>query len=113
VRYLASLCVLAALGLAACGGDDETTTTTTAGATGATGATGGEGAAVDLDRFRELITEQVVDAQGLSQKQAECAVDRIFDEVSEEDLQQAAQTGQPPEELLDAAFDAGVACAGK
>jgi hypothetical protein len=44
---VALLAVIAALGLAACGGDDETTsstsTTTTTGATGASGATGAEG----------------------------------------------------------------------
>jgi Domain of unknown function (DUF4333) len=55
---LVTIAVCAALGLAACGGDDETTIpAATTGPTGATGATGAEGAAGSGAEVEEAITD--------------------------------------------------------
>jgi hypothetical protein len=55
---LVTIASWAALGLAACGGDDETTIPpTTTGATGSTGATGAEGAAGSGDAVERAITD--------------------------------------------------------
>jgi hypothetical protein len=55
---LATIATCAALGLVACGGDDETTIpATTTGPTGATGATGAEGAAGSGAAVEEAITD--------------------------------------------------------
>jgi hypothetical protein len=58
---LVTIASWAALGLAACGGDDETTipptTTGATGSTGATGATGAEGAAGSGDAVERAITD--------------------------------------------------------
>jgi hypothetical protein len=118
----------AVLGLAACGGDDETTSTSST--TVPTGATGTEstdtgdtdtsdldtGDAGDLrDAFNEQLLTVLTTTQGLSQSQAQCAIDALEESVSDDDLQaaieEAAQTGEPPQDLIDAGFEAGQQCA--
>ena len=53
--------------------------------------------------------------QGLSESQAQCAIDALEESVTDDDLQaaieEAAQTGEPPQDLIDAGFDAGQQCA--
>jgi major membrane immunogen (membrane-anchored lipoprotein) len=58
-RIFVTIAACAALALAACGGDDETTIAapTTTGPTGATGATGAEGAAGSGSAVEEAITD--------------------------------------------------------
>ena len=114
---VALIAVATSLTLAACGDDESTTTTTTTeetGATGATGATGDSGSTSsdDLDAVLEdALRENLTGPQGLTDEQADCAIEKIFDEVSPEEIQQAAQSGDVPKDLFESAFDAGVECA--
>ena len=116
----------AVLGLAACGGDDETSTTSTVptGATGTESTDTGDTTPTDLDTgdagdlrdaFNEQLLTVLTTTQGLSQSQAQCAIDALEDSVSDDDLQaaieEAAQTGEPPQDLIDAGFEAGQQCA--
>ena len=119
-RALVALAAVAtSLTLAACGDDDETSTSTTTsteetGATGATGATGGSGSTSsgDLDAaLEDALRENLTGPQGLTDEQADCAIDKIFAEVSPEEIQKAAQSGDVPKDLFETAFDAGVECA--
>ena len=116
----------AVLGLAACGGDDEESTTTAAPTTGATGAETTEtptgdidtGDAGDLrDQFNEQLLQVLTTAQGLTESQAQCAIDALEESVSDDELQsaieEAAATGEPPQDLIDAGFEAGQQCAGQ
>jgi len=118
-RALVALAAVAtSLTLAACGDDDETSTSTMTsteetGATGATGATGGSGSTSsgDLDAaLEDALRENLTGPQGLTDEQADCAIDKIFAEVSPEEIQKAAQSGDVPEDLFETAFDAGVEC---
>ena len=114
---VALIAVATSLTLAACGDDESTTTTTTTeetGASGATGATGDSGSTSsdDLDAVLEdALRENLTGPQGLTDEQADCAIEKIFDEVSPEEIQQAAQSGDVPKDLFESAFDAGVECA--
>ena len=112
-RVPVALAVAISLSIAACGDDEETTTTSAAGVSGATGATGAESSTSDesLGALEDALRENLTGAQGLSEAQADCAIDEIFDEVSPEEIQQAAQTGDIPKGLFESAFDAGVKCA--
>ena len=126
---------IAALALAACGGDDdestgatttgaeateattsEAQTTTTTGSTTTTRSTttSGDQANVDVDalrdQFNERLRQVLTEQQGLTVTQADCAIDELQDSLTDDALQQVAETGQPPKDLIDAAFDAGVAC---
>jgi hypothetical protein len=114
----------ATLGLAACGGDDDeattSSTTTPTGATGAattdTGTTADTGDASTLrDQFNQQLLQVLTTTQGLTEQQAQCAIDALEESVSDEDLQaaiaEATQTGEPPQDLIDAGFDAGQQCA--
>jgi hypothetical protein len=53
--------------------------------------------------------------QNLSESQAQCAIDALEESVSDDELQaaiqEAAQTGEPPQDLIDAGFEAGQECA--
>ena len=55
--------------------------------------------------------------QNLTDSQAQCAIDKLEQTVSDEDLKsaiiEAAQSGQPPQDLIDAGFNAGKECAGQ
>jgi basic membrane lipoprotein Med (substrate-binding protein (PBP1-ABC) superfamily) len=117
----------AVLGLAACGGgDDSTSTTSTPVASGATGAsstdsgsTTGDLSSGDIGALRDAFNQQLMQVltgqEGLSQSQAECAIKELETTVSDQQLadalQQAAQSGQPPQDLIDAGFQAGQHCA--
>ncbi|MQA73525.1 MAG: hypothetical protein GEU88_04110 [Solirubrobacterales bacterium] len=126
----ATAACVAALGLAACGGDDEdgtttttgteaadTTTTTTGESTSTTSTTESttstpETADVDAlrDQFNEQLHQVLTEQQGLTASQADCAVDELQDSLTDDALQQVAETGKPPEGLIDAAFEAGATC---
>jgi len=117
----------AVLGLAACGGDDETTSTaatstettsaetTDTGDTGDTGDIGDVDASTLRDQFNEQLMQVLTTAQGLTESQAQCAIDALEESVSDDELQaaieEAAETGEPPQDLIDAGFDAGQQCA--
>jgi len=120
----------AVLGLAACGGgDDSSSTTSTPVATGATGSSStdsgnttgdtGDLSSGDIGALRDAFNQQLMQVlttqQGLSQSQAECAIHELENSVSDQQLadalQQAAQSGQPPQDLIDAGFQAGQHCA--
>lgn len=111
---------VAVLGLAACGGDDETTssstTTTPTGTTGTdtTDLSGGDAGAL-RDQFNQQLLQVLTTTQNLTESQAQCAIDALEESVSDEELQaaivEAAESGQPPQDLIDSAFDAGAQCA--
>jgi ABC-type phosphate transport system substrate-binding protein len=117
----------AVLGLAACGGGDDSSTTassttTPVGATGAsstdsgdTGTTPTGDASALRDAFNAQLIQVLTTSQGLTQSQAECAINELENTVSDSQLQdaitEAAQTGQPPKDLIDAGFAAGQQCA--
>lgn len=120
----------AVLGLAACGGgSDSSSTTSTPVAADTTGTastdtgstTGGTGdlSSGDIGALRDAFNQQLMQVltgqEGLSQSQAECAIKELENSVSDQQLadalQQAAQSGQPPQDLIDAGFQAGQHCA--
>ena len=112
----------AVLGLAACGDDEDPTSTTSTVPTGATGeATTGDvdtGDAGDLrDQFNQQLLQVLTTTQGLTESQAQCAIDALEESVSDDELQsaieEAAATGEPPQDLIDAGFEAGQQCAGQ
>ena len=119
------LAAVLALGLGACGGDDETTSSsTTTVPTGATGTdTTGDVDTSDLpdaatlrEQFDQQLLQILQTTQGMSQSQAECAVDELHNRISDDQIREAiaeaAQTGQSPQDLIDEAFDAGAKCSG-
>jgi hypothetical protein len=105
---LAGACV-AALGLAACGGDDETSATTDAGATGVDSNT-------DLDQARdEFIAgalESIAQNQDISDAKAECLRDELETRLSDDVLQELLDAGGTSPEALELAVAAGRACQG-
>ena len=117
----------AVLGLAACGGGNDSSSTTTptvpSGATGASstdsGSTTGDTSSGNISDLRDAFNQQLMQVltttEGLTQSQAQCAIDELDQTISDDDLQnalqQAAQTGQPPQDLIDAGFQAGQHCA--
>jgi hypothetical protein len=117
--------VLLALGLGACGGGDETTSTgstTTQPETTDPDTTGNldtsdlPDAATLRKQFNEELLQILTTTQGLSQSQAECAIDELDARISDEEVRravaEAAQSGQSPQDLIDEAFDAGAQCSG-
>ena len=123
VLLLAVACA-AVLALTACGGDDSTTTaaetTTTTSSTTDSGSTA-DGSSIDAaalrDEFNKQLLQVLTTTQNLSDSQAQCAIDKLEETVSDDQLKdaivQAAQSGQPPQDLIDAGFQAGKDCAGE
>jgi hypothetical protein len=92
----------AALSLAACGDDEESSDS------GATGASG-----TDIEQIREEFTAGAVDAaaeQGATNAQVECLREEINDQVTDEMLLEANETGEMSAEVQEIAVDAGLAC---
>ncbi len=122
VLLLAIACS-AMLALVACGGDDSTTTaaetsTTTTPATtdaGSTDAADSIDAAALRAEFNKQLLQVLTTTQNLTGSQAQCAIDKLEETVTDEQLKdaivQAAQSGQPPQDLIDAGFQAGKECA--
>jgi hypothetical protein len=123
---LLAACCAALIGLAACGGDDSDSTSTEAATTTTTTSSEDSGTttsipddAIDASALREEFNKQLLTVlttqQNLTDSQAQCAIDKLEDTVSDEDLKnailEAAQTGQPPQDLIDAGFNAGKECA--
>ena len=124
LRSLAPLVAcLAVLSIGACGGDDTTTTTNPA--TTSTGAETTETSDIDTsglpdasalrDEFDEQLLKLLTTTQGLSEAQAQCAIDELEKKFTDEEIREAiaaaGETGQSPQDLIDAAFDAGADCA--
>lgn len=113
----------AILALAACGSDDSTTTaaSTSTTTTPATTDTSAADAADSIDagqlrdEFNRQLLQVLTTTQNLSDSQAQCAIDKLESTVTDEQLKdaivQAAQSGQPPQDLIDAGFQAGKECA--
>ena len=113
----------AILALAACGSDDSTTTaaSTSTTTTPATTDTSAADAADSIDagqlrdEFNRQLLQVLTTTQNLSNSQAQCAIDKLESTVTDEQLKdaivQAAQSGQPPQDLIDAGFQAGKECA--
>ena len=128
VRALAlALGCASILGLAACGGDDSDDTSTAATSTTSTttetsaDTTTTDADSLDATALREAFNQQLLQVlttqQDLTQSEAECAIDELESSVSDDELKdaivEAANTGQPPQDLIDAGFDAGKECAGQ
>ncbi len=68
-------------------------------------------------RFDRLLFELLTGDEGLSAAQARCAVEALSGTVDDAELRAAVatigRTGEPPQELVDAAFGAGAECAGE
>jgi hypothetical protein len=112
----------AVLGLAACGDDEEPTTSSTTVPTGATGEATTDTGDLDTgdasalrDQFNQQLLQVLTTSQGLTDSQAQCAIDALEESVSDDELQaaieEAASTGEPPQDLIDAGFEAGQSCA--
>ena len=112
---------IAALGFAACGDDDEETSTTAAEETTTSETTGdtGELDTADAEALRDQFNQQLITVltqqQNLTEAQAQCAIEELESTVSDDELQaailEAAESGEAPQDLIDAGFDAGQACA--
>lgn len=102
-----SLAAGALLALGACGDDDEETTTTTTSVP--SGTTDTSGAVVPTD-IEAALRDNLLNTQGLTEAQADCAIDYIQENAGDE-LAQAGDTGEVSKNLTDVAFDAGVECA--
>jgi hypothetical protein len=122
---LLAACCAALLGLAACGGDDSDSTSTEAASTSTT-STEDSGTTTSIpeegidagairDEFNRQLLTVLTTQQNLTDSQAQCAIDKLEETVSDEQLKdailEAAQTGQPPQDLIDAGFNAGKECA--
>ena len=123
---LLAACCAALLGLAACGGDDGDSTSTEAASTTTTTSSEDSGTttsipddAIDASALRDEFNKQLLTVlttqQNLTDSQAQCAIDKLEQTVSDEDLKaailEAAQSQQPPQDLIDAGFNAGKECA--
>jgi hypothetical protein len=126
LRVLAlALGCAAILGLVACGGDDETTSAETTPTTSTTTETSADTTtdASDLDAsalrdaFNQQLLQVLTTQENLTESEAQCAIDELESSVSDDDLKdaivEAANTGQPPQDLIDAGFEAGKECAGQ
>ena len=105
---LAAICA-GTLGVAACGDDDEETTATDA----ATETTETESADVSEVRaqFNEQLRQVLITQNDLTEEQADCAIDLLNETIDDAQIEEANTTGAPSDEVLEAAFDAGVECA--
>ena len=119
----------ALLGLAACGSDDgDSTSTEAASTTTTTTSTQDSGTTTSIpedaidaaalrDEFNKQLLTVLTTQQNLTDSQAQCAIDKLEETVSDEDLKsaiiEAAETKQPPQDLIDAGFNAGKECAGQ
>jgi hypothetical protein len=113
---------VAALGFAACGDDDEETSTTAPVAEETTTETSGDTGELDTadagalrDQFNQQLITVLTEQQNLTEAQAQCAIEELESTVSDDELQaailEAAESGEAPQDLIDAGFDAGQACA--
>lgn len=111
--------VVSSLGVASCG-DDSADTTSTNGkqppAAVATGPESGPSGSTELrNRFNDALLDILTQREDLSPSQARCALDELNRSITDEDIEDAmdnATSGASvPEDVLDAAFDAGQACA--
>lgn len=109
---IASLLVAAALALGACGGDDDSTTTVTdtSATTDTTDTTTGEPS--DLRAaFDQALRDNLTQQQGLTEAQADCVLDDLAENLSDEQIQDVV-SGETPQAVTEAAFNAGLKCAG-
>lgn len=104
-----SLAVTAALAFGACGDDEEETTTTTSVPSGTTD-TSGDSAATIPPELEDALRTNLLEVQGLTEAQADCAIDYITENAGDE-LAAAGETGEVSDNLSDVSFDAGVECA--
>ena len=115
---LAAVCS-ASLGIAACGGDDDDTASTTTPTTGATGASDttdtGEVSGDIREQFDTVVRQSLEQAAAAGAPiDVDCAVDRLQDALSDEDVQaliDATQNGgQPPGDIQQELAAAGQDC---
>lgn len=105
----------AGLALGACGGDDDTAASTTSTETTTTPAANGGDASAQRDQFNRALLGVLTQTEDLTKSQADCAIDQLDSSLTDADIRSAVQSassgGGVPEDILDAAFDAGQACA--
>ena len=94
--------VAAGLGLSACGGGDDSSSNSDTSTSGATS---------DIrQQFNDALQQGLAGQQGVSPEVANCIFDKISATVSDAEIQQAVDSGQMPQSILDAATKAGVSC---
>ena len=97
----------ATIGLLACGGDDD----------GSQGAAYGPGDTEETsparERFNAQVREILTEQQELTDSEADCAIEELEGTIAEDEIPEAESAAELPPETLQAAFDAGVACAGR
>jgi hypothetical protein len=118
---LAAVCA-AALGLAACGDDDDDAATTDAPDVEATETTGDETTAEETtsddsgettDAASGDVTDQLraqLEASGISSNQVDCVVDELESTLGEETLEELQTQTTPSEEVIDASTAAAQKC---
>jgi hypothetical protein len=105
---LTAVCT-AALGLAACGDDEEDPTTTTP-ATGATGAESTESTDTESGEVTSEVLRDQLLAGGIPEAQVDCVMDAVQAEFSEEDFAEIGESGEIPQDLLNASTEAAQEC---
>ncbi len=101
--------------LGACGGDDEesATVTETEPVETATEPTETEAteteAGASREAFETLLRQNLVEEQGLTEEQADCAIEKIQDRVSDKEIQQIT-TGELTPKVRTTLFEVGVEC---
>jgi hypothetical protein len=108
-----AVAALAASAVEGCGGsgDDESTTT----ATGATVTTTESSVTETREKLDDLVRE-LLTKRGLDPPIIDCALQRLQETISDEDIEAAAtaikKTGSPTPAVIDAATQAGQQCSG-
>ncbi len=113
-----AVAVASAFVIAACGDDDDTSTTATpAQTTESTDTTDGGGTDVSQlrDQFNQQLLQVLTAQENLTDSQADCAINELESSITDEDIQNAVSAAASgngvPQDILDAAFDAGQKCA--
>jgi hypothetical protein len=118
IAAVALVCA-AAIGLAACGGDDDSGDSGGSGAdaggttmedAGTATEDGAGGQAEDLRaRFEQLVRQNLTVNQNYTRAQANCVIDHLQDAISDQELAQVV-SGQQSPAVTKAAAEAGRAC---
>jgi hypothetical protein len=115
-RWAAILIAVATLtvpSVSACGGDDGQESTT---ASAVTETTVEQSISETRQRLDELV-RQLLTKRGLDPAVIDCALQRLSETISDEEIEAAAEaikrTGSPTAAVIDAATQAGQACSGR
>jgi hypothetical protein len=97
----------AVIGLSACGGDDGES------GNGASGGEDGAETALPAELSERVRDELLIGEQRLTESEADCAVARLGETLTPDQIAEAEDSDTLPLEIRTAAFEAGVRCAGR